>query len=59
MNTIPQDPMILFSYINMKLRDSYSSLDDLCEDLDLSRSDLEARLASAGFEYNAQQNKFW
>lgn len=59
MNTIPQDPMILFSYINMKLRDSYSSLDALCEDLDLSRSDLEARLASAGFEYNAQQNKFW
>ncbi len=59
MNMIPQDPMILFSYINMKLRDSYSSLDALCEDLDLSRGDLEARLASAGFEYNAQQNKFW
>ena len=56
---IPQDPMILFSYVNMKLRDNYSSLDALCDDLDINRAELEAKLASVGFEYNLAQNKFW
>ena len=31
--SLPNDPMMLFSFINMKLRDNYSSLDDLCRDL--------------------------
>ena len=36
---LPKDPMVLFSVINMKLRDCYSSLDELCEDMDVSRED--------------------
>ena len=31
--TLPEDPMMLFSFINMKLRDNYSSLDELCDDM--------------------------
>ena len=31
---LPRDPMILFSVLNMKLRDFYPSLDALCEDMD-------------------------
>ena len=31
---LPLDPQMLLSVINMKLRDFYSSLDALCEDLD-------------------------
>lgn len=30
---IPKDPVMLLSYVNLKLRDFYSSLDALCEDL--------------------------
>lgn len=56
---LPQDPMMLYSFINMKLRDYYPSLDALCEDLQLDRSELEAQLAAAGFEYNPEANKFW
>lgn len=56
---IPQDPFILLSYVNTKLRDEYSSLDELCFHLGLSRADLEARLAGAGFEFSLEQNKFW
>ena len=56
---LPKDPMILFSYINMKLRDFYSDLDALCEDLDIDRNDLEKTLSAAGFEYNKELNKFW
>ena len=56
---LPKDPMILFSFINTKLRDKYTSLDELCDDLDINKADLEARVKAAGFEYNPNQNKFW
>lgn len=41
---LPKDPMMLFSVINMKLRDCYSSLDELCEDMDVSREDIVSQL---------------
>lgn len=50
---------MLYSFINMKLRDRYASLDALCEDLDVERAVLEDKLAAAGFEYSAEHNKFW
>ena len=59
MENIPSDPMMLLSFINMKLRDQYDSLDELCASMDIDRSELESRLGEAGFEYNPQQNKFW
>jgi hypothetical protein len=57
--TLPEDPMMLFSLVNTKLRDDYSSLAELCGALGVDESQLCARLAAAGFEYNAAQNKFW
>ncbi len=51
--------MMLFSVVNTKLRDEYSSLDALCTDLNVNREDIEAKLSQAGFEYNEAQNKFW
>lgn len=59
MNKLPQDPMMLYSVINMKLRDYYTSLDELCADLDISRKELEETLSKAGFEYSEEHNKFW
>ena len=59
MMNLPQDPMMLFSVINMKLRDQYSSLDELCEDMDVNRKELEDKLAVFGFEYSEENNKFW
>ena len=56
---LPQDPMMLFSVVNMKLRDFYPSLDSLCEDLQVSKEDIVNRLQAAGFEYNEELNKFW
>ena len=43
----------------MKLRDNYDSLDALCDDLDVDKQELLNKLANAGFEYNAEANKFW
>lgn len=59
MNDYPKDPFILMSWVNMKLRDFYPSLDSLCEDLEIDRQELEKTLDDAGFEYNDSQNKFW
>ena len=57
---LPNDPMMLLSVINMKLRDDeYSNLDALCDDLDLDKAALLNKLSHAGFEYNAEANKFW
>lgn len=57
--TLPKDPMMLFSVVNMKLRDNYASLDALCDDMDVDRQELEKELAAAGFEYSEAHNKFW
>lgn len=56
---MPNDPMMLFSTVNMYLRDRYNSLDELCSSLDIDRKELEEKLLQAGFEYNEKQNKFW
>jgi biotin operon repressor len=42
----------------MKLRDNYETLDQLCDDLDLSRAEIEEKLQDAGYEYNATSNRF-
>ncbi|MBR4334002.1 MAG: DUF4250 domain-containing protein [Clostridia bacterium] len=49
---------MLLSMVNMKLRDRYSSLDALCEDWDVSRSEIESVLASLDYHYDPQQNAF-
>ena len=59
MNELPQDPMMLFSVINMKLRDVYSSLDELCDDMNVNKDEIISKLAALGFEYNPESNKFW
>ena len=55
---MPKDPMMLMSFINMKLRDFYPTLDALCDDMDVDRQELENKMAEAGLEYNAATNKF-
>ena len=59
MTDYPKDPIMLMSWTNLKLRDYYKSLDDLCADLEIDRNELEDRLNQAGFEYNPELNKFW
>ena len=58
MKKIPQDPIICLSYVNTQLRDFYSSLDLLCDDLMINRDELVKKLADAGFSYDREQNRF-
>ncbi len=55
---LPQDPFILLSFINTKLRDEYADLDSLCDDLGIVRSDITEPLEAAGFVYMPEINQF-
>lgn len=55
---LPNDPNMLLSFVNMKLRDFYPSLDAMCDDLDVNRDDIEAKLKSIDYTYNQDTNKF-
>ncbi len=58
MEQLPHDPYMLMSVVNMKLRDQYSDLDDLCGSLGISKEELCARLHAAGFDYDPVNNRF-
>ncbi len=58
MPAFPQDPYMLLSVINMKLRDCFPSLDSLCEDMDYNRREIEAVLATIDYHYDPEQNAF-
>ena len=55
---LPQDPMILLSYINMKLRDDGVSLQEFCEENGIDRTQLEEKLAALDFRYDEETNRF-
>lgn len=56
--SLPNDPYILLSIINQKLRDYYPSLDALCDDLGVSSEHIAGVLASTGYRYDAAHNQF-
>ncbi|MGP1589669.1 MAG: DUF4250 domain-containing protein [Oribacterium sp.] len=58
MSAIPKDPFLLLSFLNLKLRDCYPSLDALCEDLELDRAALTEKLGQIDYHYQAEQNQF-
>ena len=55
---LPKDPIILLSVINTKLRDYYSSLDALCDDLNADKLEIIKKLKAVGYEYNQNRNQF-
>ena len=55
---ISMDPNILLSIINMKLRDFYSNLDSLCDDMDLNKDTLKNKLDKIGYSYDESINQF-
>ncbi|MCM1293876.1 MAG: DUF4250 domain-containing protein [Bacteroides sp.] len=55
---IPTDPVMLLSFVNMKLRDFYPSLEALCDDLDIDEEQLKAKLAAIDYHYDSKLKKF-
>lgn len=55
---IPKDPAMLLSFMNLKLRDYYGSLDLLCEDLQVEKEEIVKKLADIDYEYDEKENQF-
>ncbi len=55
---IPNDPVMLLSYVNLKLRDYYKNLDDLCENEDVDKQALLDKLSGIGYVYKEENNQF-
>ena len=55
---IPQDPAMLLSFINLKLRDYYASLEALCDDMDIDRTEIEDKLSKIDYHYDKEKNRF-
>lgn len=55
---IPKDPVMLLSFINLKLRDYYADLESLCDDLDVDRAEIEDKLAGIDYRYDKEKNQF-
>ena len=55
---IPSDPVMLLSFLNLKLRDYYKDLDALCDDLDVSKQDITEKLVTIDYRYDAEKNQF-
>jgi len=55
---IPNDPAMLLSFINLKLRDNYDSLDKLCDDMQIDMETVAEKLKSIDYEYDVNTNQF-
>lgn len=55
---IPKDPAMLLSFINLKLRDYYDSLEELCGDLDADGKQIRESLGAMGYHYDEKKNQF-
>lgn len=56
--SIPQEPVILLSYINTQLRDFYPSLKELARSLDVSEQEIKDKLATINYTYDEGKNRF-
>ena len=50
---LPRDPVMLLSVVNTKLRDYYSTLDVLCEDMQVDKQELIGKLEMIDYTYDA------
>lgn len=55
---IPNDPMMLVSYLNTQLRDFYPSLEEFCKSQGVSQEEIEAKLATIDYKYDKERNAF-
>lgn len=55
---IPHDPIILVSYVNTKLRDQYSTLDEFCRTCEVDREEICTILSSIDYNYDEITNQF-
>lgn len=56
--SLPKDPVMLLSVINTKLRDEYSSLEELAKAYGIEEKEVMDKLAVISYTYDKNQNQF-
>lgn len=55
---LPNQPEMLFSFLNTQLRDRFASLDELCDELSIESEELREKCKKADMEYQSSSNRF-
>ena len=55
---IPEDPVMRLSFMNMKLRDFYPSLDAFCDDCGADKEGIVEKLKGIDYIYDEERNQF-
>lgn len=55
---IPNDPMMLLSYVNTQLRDFYPDFQAFCRDQGIDAAEITEKLRSIDYEYDETCNRF-
>ena len=55
---VPNDPAILLSFLNTRLRDDGCTLEELCAQLDVEQSGVEDKLAAICYTYHRELKQF-
>lgn len=55
---LPKDPVMLLSVVNTKLRDYYRNLDHFCEEMNVPKEEIVAKLGSIDYDYDEGKNQF-
>jgi len=55
---IPNDPVMLLSYMNLKLRDYYPSFEAFCEDTGEDMKKIVDKLSQIEYHYDEEKNQF-
>ncbi len=58
MEIVPKDPAMLMSFVNMKMRDEFRTLEDLCAYYGLKETELKSELEAAGFDWMPDIRQF-
>ena len=53
-----KDPVMLLRAVNMKLRDVYPSLEELCRAMDEDAAEIQRILDGIDYKYDADSNRF-
>lgn len=57
-DNIPNDPAMLLSFVNLKLRDEFNSFDEMCNVLDCDKDTIIEKLKMIDYEYDEKTNQF-
>ena len=55
---LPNDPVMLLSFVNTQLRDHFATLTEFCRTYDVAEEALIEKLSGIDYRYDTEKNQF-